>query len=182
MQGGFVEKKKIAVITVSILAVIAVVGSLLVYRYNKKITAKAMRLLRAVGTVELEADGKVKTIVDNMRLMDGNALSTGDESLASISLDESKIITIEENSRAEFYKDGKKLELKLTAGRLFFDVRKPLNANESLDIKSSTMVVGIRGTAGYVWIDPVTGEENIFLAVNLHRLFLWRVVFSYLLT
>ena len=97
---------------------------------------------------------KKKTILDNLRLNDGNALSTEAESLASVGLDDTKIISIEENSRAEFYQKGKKLELVLTKGRLFFDVQQPLADNESLDIKSSTMVVGIRGTSGYVWEDP----------------------------
>ncbi|MCR5399324.1 MAG: FecR family protein [Lachnospiraceae bacterium] len=156
------NKKIIITAAIALIAVAAVIGIYSVV--NKSIKANTMRLLRRVGTVELRADGQLKTIVDNMRLASGNVLSTGDKSLASISLDETKIITIEEDSEAEFYKSGNKLELNLTKGKLFFDVRKALDENESLDIKSSTMVVGIRGTSGYVWCDPVTGEECIFIA------------------
>ncbi|MCR5399880.1 MAG: FecR domain-containing protein, partial [Lachnospiraceae bacterium] len=157
------NKKRIIIILLAAVAVVA--AAIVTYSvFNKAIKANTMRLLRIVGTVELRADGQLKTIVDNMRLASGNVITTGEESLASISLDDSKIITIEEESEAEFYKNGKQLELNLTKGKLFFDVRKALDENESLDIKSSTMVVGIRGTSGYVWTNPETGEECIFIA------------------
>ena len=157
------NKKKIPIIaTVTVLLIICAV--LVVFFLQKnRIKATTMRLLRIVGEVTLEDGKKKKTILDNLRLNDGNALSTEAESLASVGLDDTKIISIEENSRAEFYQKGKKLELVLTKGRLFFDVQQPLADNESLDIKSSTMVVGIRGTSGYVWEDPASGIQYIYI-------------------
>ena len=157
------NKKKIPIIaTVTVLLIICAV--LVVFFLQKnRIKATTMRLLRIVGEVTLEDGKKKKTIMDNLRLNDGNALSTEAESLASVGLDDTKIISIEENSRAEFYQKGKKLELVLTKGRLFFDVQQPLADNESLDIKSSTMVVGIRGTSGYVWEDPASGIQYIYI-------------------
>ena len=157
------NKKKIPIIaTVTVLLIICAV--LVVFFLQKnRIKATTMRLLRIVGEVTLEDGKKKKTIMDNLRLNDGNALSTEAESLASVGLDDTKIISIEENSRAEFFQKGKKLELVLTKGRLFFDVQQPLADNESLDIKSSTMVVGIRGTSGYVWEDPASGIQYIYI-------------------
>lgn len=157
------NKKKIPIIA-TVTALLIICAVLVVFFLQKnRIKATTMRLLRIVGEVTLEDGKKKKTILDNLRLNDGNALSTETESLASVGLDDTKIISIEENSRAEFYQKGKKLELVLTKGRLFFDVQAPLTDNESLDIKSSTMVVGIRGTSGYVWEDPASGIQYIYI-------------------
>ncbi len=157
------NKKKIPIIA-TVTALLIICAVLVVFFLQKnRIKATTMRLLRIVGEVTLEDGKKKKTILDNLRLNDGNALSTEAESLASVGLDDTKIISIEENSRAEFYQKGKKLELVLTKGRLFFDVQQPLADNESLDIKSSTMVVGIRGTSGYVWEDPASGIQYIYI-------------------
>ena len=157
------DKKKKFILGAGI-GVVVLIAVIVILLLNKdKIKASTMRLLRIVGEVTLEDGKKKKTILDNLRLADGNALSTGAESLASVGLDDTKIISIEENSRAEFYQKGKKLELTLTKGRLFFDVQQPLAENESLDIKSSTMVVGIRGTSGYVWEDPASGIQYIYI-------------------
>ena len=157
------NKKKIPIIA-TVTALLIICAVLVVFFLHKnRIKATTMRLLRIVGEVTLEDGKKKKTIMDNLRLNDGNALSTEAESLASVGLDDTKIISIEENSRAEFYQKGKKLELVLTKGRLFFDVQQPLADNESLDIKSSTMVVGIRGTSGYVWEDPASGIHYIYI-------------------
>jgi len=157
------NKKKIPIIA-TVAALLIICAVLVVFFLQKnRIKATTMRLLRIVGEVTLEDGKKKKTILDNLRLNDGNALSTEAESLASVGLDDTKIISIEENSRAEFFQKGKKLELVLTKGRLFFDVQQPLADNESLDIKSSTMVVGIRGTSGYVWEDPASGIQYIYI-------------------
>ncbi len=143
--------------------------------------ATTMRLLRVEGTVNIEdSNGNSKPIMENARFQSGDAINTGSASLASIGLDDDKIITLDENSRAEFSKKRKQIELKLTQGGLYFDVQKPLEPDETMDIKTSTMIVGIRGTSGYVFVDddgrecilvtdgrvhvtginPVTGEEK----------------------
>ncbi|MBR6483438.1 MAG: FecR domain-containing protein [Clostridiales bacterium] len=143
--------------------------------------ATTMRLLRVEGTVNIEdGNGNSKPIMENARFQSGDAINTGSASLASIGLDDDKIITLDENSRAEFSKKRKQIELKLTQGGLYFDVQKPLEPDETMDIKTSTMIVGIRGTSGYVFVDedgrecilvtdgcvhvtginPVTGEEK----------------------
>ena len=160
MESG---KKKKVIIGAAIGALVLIAVFVVILLNKDKIKASTMRLFRIVGEVTLEDGKKKKTILDNLRLADGNALSTASESLASVGLDDTKIISIEENSRAEFYQKGKKLELTLTKGRLFFDVQQPLAENESLDIKSSTMVVGIRGTSGYVWEDPAQGIQYIYI-------------------
>lgn len=82
--------------------------------------ANTMRLLRVEGTVNIEnGDGGTKPVIDNIRFQSGDALNTGADGLASVGLDDSKIVTLQNDSRAEFTKSGKRLELKLTKGALF---------------------------------------------------------------
>ena len=166
---GNIENKSVKskVIIGAIAAVaLVVIGVALFFVFRKddtKIESSSMRILRTVGEVKLEADGQSKTIMENMRLSSGNAITTGDKSLASIGLDDYKIINLEEKSRAEFYQDGKNLELNLTEGSLFFDIRKPLDDTENLDIKTSTMIVGIRGTSGYFFANKQKNEQYLII-------------------
>ena len=50
----------------------------------------------------------------------------------------------------EIKKSGKKLEVSLTSGQIYFNVTEPLKVDESLNIRTSTMVTGIRGSFGWV--------------------------------
>lgn len=159
MENKSIDKKKL-IIAIAAVAVIAIVAIVLLILGNGGVRATTMRLLRMEGTVTLEENGKSKTIIDNLRLKSGNAINTEGSSLASIGLDETKIVTMDELSRAEFSQKGKKLDLNLTRGSLFFEVKKPLEDDESFDIRTSTMVVGIRGTSGYVTVDS-DGNWNI---------------------
>ncbi len=155
------KKKRIILIIVA--AVILLLGIILFFLWRSKITATTMRILRIEGTVTLEDNGKEKTITNNLRLNSGNALTTALKSLVSIGLDDTKIVTLDEKSRAEFNQSGRKIELNLTAGSLFFEVQKPLDNDESFDISTSTMVVGIRGTSGWVSVD---GEHESLIVTD----------------
>ena len=145
------SKKKIIILIASIAVVL--IAALLVYLFSSRITATTMRVLRMEGEVSLEDAGKAKTVTENLRLKSNNALSTAVKSLVSIGLDDTKIVTLDEKSRSEFVQSGKQLELKLTDGSLFFEVSKPLEDDETMDIKTSTMIVGIRGTSGWVSVE-----------------------------
>ena len=48
------------------------------------------------------------------------------------------------------YQSGKSIELSLEKGDLFFNIARDLDDDESFEIATSTMVIGIRGTSGYV--------------------------------
>ena len=113
-----------------------------------------MRLLKKEGEVKLFDKDKEKTIIDNLRLASGNALTTAAESIASIALDDTKIVTLNNNSRADFEQKGKKLQINLTEGSLFFQVKEKLETDASFDIKTANLVVGIRGTSGLVEANP----------------------------
>ncbi len=155
------KKKKIVIIVVAAILLVAAVITFLYFR--SQIRATTMRILRIEGEVTLEDNGKPKTITNNLRLNSGNALSTAVKSLVSIGLDEVKIVTLDERSRAVFNQKGRQLDLELTDGSLFFEVQQPLEADETMDIRTSTMVVGIRGTSGWVSVD---GEHEQLIVTD----------------
>ena len=106
-----------------------------------------------------DSRGGSKAVSNNMRFQSGDALNTGNDGLASVGLDDTKIVTLQNDSRAEFLKNGKQLELKLTKGAVFFNVTEKLKDDETFEIKTSTMTAGIRGTSGIAFYDET--EDNI---------------------
>ena len=125
-------------------------------------TSATMRLLRYEGTVEIEdSAGKPRAVMENARLNSGEAMKTAEASSASVGLDEGRIVTMDEKSRVEFEKKDAAVSMNLTEGKIFLDVSEKLSADESMDIKTSTMVVGIRGTIVYVSSEPVTDEKAL---------------------
>ena len=138
-----------------ILAVCIVVAIVCVIIFSRNTyLAKSMKLVRAEGTVKIEQEGgKLRQLKKNARFQSGEALVTYAGSLASVSLDDTKIITLQENSRAEFTKMNKQIALKLTQGALFFNVTQKLNADEIFEIRTSTITAGIKGTSCYFYAD-----------------------------
>ncbi len=124
---------------------------------GEEYTASVMRILFQEGTVRLEEEsGESRQVTEDLRLQSGNVLETEEESMVSVGLDEIKIVTLKEESEAKVKKAAKDLSIYLSKGNLFFQVLSPLPQDESFDIETSTMMVGIRGTSGYVMI----GEEG----------------------
>ena len=158
------NKSKKTIIFGAVAAVVIIAVALIIVLSNKGIRATTMRLLRMEGTVSLEDNGKMKNVKEDLRLKSGNALNTETQSLCAIGLDDTKIVTMNEVSRAEFSQKGKKLDLNLTKGSLYFEVSKKLESDESFEIKTSTMVVGIRGTSGYVAAD--SGEHEAVIVTD----------------
>ena len=110
-----------------------------------------MRLTTTQGTVTLKnINGKTLSVRDGMKLYSGYTLSTGAKSYAYVTLDSQKVIKLDANSSTEIRAKGSKLEIMVKSGKLFFNVKSPLTSSESMNIRTSTMVTGIRGTSGYI--------------------------------
>lgn len=126
-------------------------------------TAATLRLEKAEGTVKVaNAAGKSVKLSDGMRLYSGYTISTQKNSYAYISLDSNKSVKLDASSKSEVLQSGKKLELKLHSGKLFFNVSAPVKSNESLNIRTSTMVTGVRGTSGWVEVtNRFTSRVNL---------------------
>ena len=163
MSTGKRVSKKSLVFVSTLVVFAAVVTTIFALIYQKGYHATSMRLLRVEGTVNIEtSNGGTKPVIDNIRFQSGDALSTGADGLASVGLDDTKIITLQNDSRAEFTKQGKHLELKLTKGAVFFNVTEKLQPDETFEIKTSTMTAGIRGTSGYVYYDD-SGRDALII-------------------
>lgn len=153
------NKKKI-IIACAAVAVVAIAAVCIIFARSGYL-ATTMRLLKAEGTVSIEdAKGGTKPVSDNLRFQSGEALNTGADGLASVGLDDAKIVTLDHDSRAEFTKKKKQLELKLTKGALFVNVAQKLKADEKFEIKTSTMTAGIRGTTIVVYQDKQDNNRD----------------------
>ena len=129
-------------------------------------SATTMRLMRFTGTVTLTGpSGNNLEPSADKRLTNGNTLGTQTESQAWVLLDEDRVVTLMQESRASFTQKGKKLTLNLEEGRLFFNIDRSLADDETFDIQTSTMVIGIRGTSGYVDSDE-NGNAVIYLTTG----------------
>ncbi len=129
-------------------------------------TAQTMRLLHYEGEVEIQdTNGKSRFVMENVRFKSGEAMITGLNSIASVGLDATKIVSLDQNTRVEFFKNGDQMRLKLTEGTILLDVKEKLDENESLDVETSNLTVGIRGTVLKVTQEEVDGI--IFVKITL---------------
>ena len=121
-----------------------------------KAKAATMRLQLAEGSVTIcDAAGIPVSYQSNMRLYSGYTVATGDSSSAYILLDDAKAVKLDRNTTVLIKKSGRKLMVKLKAGQLIFNVTAPLDSGENLEIRTSSMVVGIRGSSGIVSLREV---------------------------
>lgn len=121
--------------------------------------ATTMKLESTTGTVTLKTqNGASRKITKGMRLYNGYTLETGASSYAYVSLDSSKAAKLDAKSKAALRQSGKQLELFVKSGKLFFNVKTPLSSSESMNIRTSTMVTGVRGTCGVV--EVVSNEKS----------------------
>ena len=134
-----------------VLAFALVFGLLSAAIFAETATAADMRLQSASGTVSVKnASGKSVSIREGMKLYSGYTLSTSSKSYAYASLDSTKVVKLDASTKVQVKKSGSKLELLVSSGKLFFNVSAPLSSSETLNIRTSTMVTGVRGTSGVV--------------------------------
>lgn len=163
----------------AIMMIVCLIFGNLTMAFAEENTATTLRLAKTEGTVAVKnRNGKEMTVLDDMKLYNGYHVGTSEVSYAWMNLDDSKMAKLDAVSEAEVRQRGKEFELMLNSGNLFFNVTSPLSADETLNIRTSTMVTGIRGTAGWVKVisqwqtkvyilegtvtvsvtDPVTGQ------------------------
>ena len=157
------SNKRIGLIVGIIVFLVLSLTGIIVILVTSKYRATTMRLNDYEGDVELsDSKGSSLNVTRGRRLTDGNVLGTDDDSKAWVLLDEDRMVTIMQESDAEFHQRGKKMRLFLRDGALFFNIAKPLEEDETFVIETSTMAVGIRGTSGYITTDE-GGNSVIYL-------------------
>lgn len=121
-------------------------------------TAATMHLIKTEGTVSVDdARGKEVQPMENLGLFSGYALATEAESYGWINMDDTRLAKMDAQSQVDITKEDRLLELNVRSGNLFFNVTEPLEEDEAMNIRTSTMTVGIRGTCGWVEV----GDENL---------------------
>lgn len=125
--------------------------------------ATTMRLMRTTGEVSV-ADGEGKSMEprENLGLYSGYGVDTRPASFAWINLDDVKLTKMDENSEIAITKEDKHLEIEIKSGSLFFNVTEPLADDETMNIRTSSMTLGIRGTCGWVEV-PDASHMNVYL-------------------
>ena len=127
-----------------------------------KNTAAVMHLRRTEGTVSVsDGGGKDVPVMENLGLYSGYGVGTRPASYAWIDLDDVKLAKLDQNSEIAIQREGKALDIELKSGSLFFNVTKPLEDDEAMNIRTSTMLVGIRGTCG--WVEERDGLSRVYL-------------------
>ena len=119
--------------------------------------AAMIALTKVEGELELiDRRGKDVLPKENLHLFDGSIMATHEQSYAWMNLDSKRLVKLDQESQMEIRKNRKKLEIVMQYGSLFFNIEKPLEKDESLDIRTSSMMVGIRGTCGWVTVEDET--------------------------
>lgn len=123
--------------------------------------ATDMHLKRTKGDVDVaDEKGADVPVLKDLGLYSGYDVDTRSDSFAWISLDDVKLAKMDQKSEVSIQKEGKSLEIEVLSGSLFFNVAEPLKDDETMDIRTSAMLVGIRGTCGWV---EVPDDEHMTL-------------------
>ncbi len=128
---------------------------------TKSDAASQIRMAKMEGDVEVvDSVGKELVTTENMRLFTGNHVKTKEKSYAFFNLDDAKAVKLDAASDAEIRESGKKMEILLKNGGLMLDVKEPVATNARVNVRTSSMVMGIRGTD--VYAKKVSEGEYVF--------------------
>ena len=145
-----------------LVAVLLLITVLSVTACGKDTTATTMHLKRTEGTVTVSDDTeKDVPLLEDLGLYSGYEVDTQSESYAWINLDDVKLTKMDQESEIAIQKEGKALEIEVISGSLFFNVTEALEDDETMDIRTSTMLVGIRGTCG--WVEDRDGLSRVYI-------------------
>ncbi len=133
-------------------------------------SADLMWLEKFEGTVEIfDNDNNKIDAVEGMKLLSGYEIKTLDNSYAYINLDDSKAIKLDTKTSAKITNENKALLITLNEGALFFNVSEKLSDDETMDIKTSNLITGIRGTAGIVSVNSTIILEGEVIVTDFNQ-------------
>ncbi len=121
------------------------------YAATQEATATSVKVMKSEGTIEVHnSSGRILPIVEGMRLYHGYQVITQESSYVYMALDKTKLATLDAVSDMSLEKKDNDLILMLNSGKIFFDVSAKLDDEETMNIHTSTVALGIRGTSGLV--------------------------------
>lgn len=127
---------------------------------TKKGTATAITLEKYSGSVTItNASGKEVKPREGAKLYSGYTIKTGKKSSANLLLDDKSALLIESSSKVQLNKSGKKIAVMLMSGTVL-DVSEKLAKDQTLDIYTTNMVTGVRGTVPEVSHDSANDKSS----------------------
>src|SRR5574344_1028621 len=110
---------------------------------------KTIRLEAYSGEISVTSGtSKSVPVTEKMRIFDGYKVKTGASSNVYLSLDDTKAVKLDQNTEILIKKSWFSNKVVVISGMIFFNVTAPLKDNENLNLVTSTMSMGIRGTSG----------------------------------
>lgn len=135
---------------VAIIFLLAILPSISFAKTNE---GKTIRLESYTGSVSIETGAeKTVKIMNKMRLFDGYTVTTAKDATAYLSIDNKKSIRLDQNTKVSIVKKDNINEIQVISGSIFFSVKEKLKDDETLDVVTPTMAIGIRGTTGTVFV------------------------------
>lgn len=126
--------------------------------------AATIALAKTEGEIDIiDRRGKNVSPKENLHLFHGYTMESYMDSYAWMNLDQERLVKMDQDSQIEIEKKRKKLEIIVQTGSVFFNIARPLQEDESLDIRTSSMIVGIRGTCGWVEVLSDEGKMRVYL-------------------
>ncbi len=164
------KKKIYSIILCSLLGIMLITPNIYAAS-DASVVGNVVRLEKTVGNVSLKtAEGASVQTKKGIRLLNGYTLSTQIESYAFFNIDNEKSVKLDALSECSFQKRENVYELLLKKGNLFFNVARHFEGEEMLEIRTSTMITSIHGTAGYVHIEDSDSSSFTLLTgeVKMH--------------
>ncbi len=152
---------KKAISCILILAMVITMGSAGAFAESKTVTATQMKIAEVSGNVSVTNNkGKSIEAKKDSRVLSGYTIQTDNGAYCYLSLDDSKAVKLDQNTKVGIEKSGKKIELNVKSGQIYFDVSQKLNGDETMNIRTSNMTTGVRGTKGVVRVFNIDGKNE----------------------
>ena len=128
-----------------------------------KISGSTIRLESySGGIIVVSGTGKKQVVSSKMRIFSGYTIVTATNATAYLSLDGTKSVRLNQNTKVIIKKRNNANEIQVLGGSIFFNVTEKLKDNESLNVTTSTLAMGIRGTSGMLKVDKNGSKGQIY--------------------
>lgn len=147
------------------IAMAVIISTLLVNSISafaaKNADGLTMKLSMIQGTVAvLDVANRPKKATENMQILSGYNIATNMASYAWINLDSSKLVKLDALSKVKVTKDKKNMTLDVSAGKVFIDMSKDFEKDESLILRTSNVIASIKGKTS-AEVDVKNGNTTI---------------------
>ncbi len=136
------------------------------------VPAFAASKMEAVTITLASIDGDGATITDKMgrnlnlrdgsRIVSGYTITTDSSTVVYLSLDSKTAVTIEKSTTVTIQKKGSKNEIFVESGNVGVNVTEKLEGSEELNIATSNMVMGVRGTLVGVSVTEEVTKATVY--------------------